>query len=167
MAAGDCGWRPGPVPRPSAADTGRPTIMLVLGWNWQFSRRPVCPGKNSDGMPSPAVGRDGWECWSDWSSSWEVLDEEWSLPSQGWVTTSCLPWQDSHWGDLLLLPCFSVQFPNWNFWRPMWLAFKGGYSARAAAVFLTAVPSTWQQCYYWCSHVSIHRQVYSPYKDAK
>jgi len=104
---------------------------------------------------------------SDWSSSWEVLDEAWSLPSQGWITTSCLPWQDSLSGDPPLLWCFSIQFTNRNSWRHTLLAFKGGYSTGAIAVVLAAVPSTWQQCYYGWSHDSIHWQVNSHYKDAK
>jgi len=55
---------------------------------------------------------------SDWSFYWDVLDEGWSLFSQGWITTSCLSWQDSLLGDLLLVSCCSIQFNDWNSWWP-------------------------------------------------
>jgi len=67
----------------------------------------------------------GWQfkfIWVFWSSSWQVLDEGWCLPSQGWITTSSLLWQDLLSGDSLLLPCVSIQFTNWNSWILAFLA---------------------------------------------
>jgi hypothetical protein len=34
-------------------------VIEMLGRDGRFWRRPVRPGKNWDGPPSPAVGRDG------------------------------------------------------------------------------------------------------------
>jgi hypothetical protein len=49
MSAGDGGYRPGTVKIPSPADTGRPDVILMLGRDGRLCRRPVRPGKISDG----------------------------------------------------------------------------------------------------------------------
>jgi hypothetical protein len=104
---------------------------------------------------------------SQGSSSWEVLNGGWSLPSQGWFTTNCLPWQDSLSTDLPLHSCFSIQFLNWNCLRPTLLVVQGACSSGAAAVYLAALLSTWHKRYNSWSHDSIHRQVISHYNHAK
>jgi len=102
-----------------------------------------------------------------WSSSGLVLDGQWSLPFQWWITTSCLAWQDLLSGDPPLLSCFSIQFLNWNSLRPTVLEVKGGYCSGEAAVLLAALPSTWHLCYNSWTHDCFHSQVTSHYNNDK
>jgi hypothetical protein len=49
MSAGDGGCQPGTVKVPSPAGTGRPAVIHMLGRDGRLWRRPVRPGKISDG----------------------------------------------------------------------------------------------------------------------
>jgi len=59
MTVGDGGCRPGTAKTPSSADNGRPAVIHMLGRDGRSSRRPVRPGKISDGtaVPGRRTGR--------------------------------------------------------------------------------------------------------------
>src|ERR1700690_4430108 len=59
MTVGDGGCRPGTAKTPSSADNGRPAVIHMLGRDGRSWRRPVRPGKISDGtaVPGHRTGR--------------------------------------------------------------------------------------------------------------
>ncbi|KAF8534161.1 hypothetical protein BDD12DRAFT_896905 [Trichophaea hybrida] len=59
MTVGDGGCRPGTAKTPSSADNGRPAVIHMLGRDGRSWRRPVRPGKVSDGtaVPGRRTGR--------------------------------------------------------------------------------------------------------------
>jgi len=59
MTVGDGGCRPGTAKTPSSADNGRPAVIHMLGRDGRSWRRPVRPGKISDGtaVPGRRTGR--------------------------------------------------------------------------------------------------------------
>ena len=59
MTVGDGGCRPGTAKTPSSADNGRPAVIHMLGRDGRSWRRPVRPGKITDGtaVPGRRTGR--------------------------------------------------------------------------------------------------------------